>query len=454
MFPIIAKSYLTDISYSVVLLLQSSTIMFTREQLSLLTKDEVIALVAPYTPGRASRNFNDLTNYALSLPKDIQYRLLHAIHNREYLNVLINRKRKRDTDAYHSKRNKSRRKTIADVKREQRRAEWIREKGSQGYPCIVDFETKKQCMREFLEATGDDAVKRDVCVVCARELWHSEGQEMPIDELPSNLLLPRSDIQPYKQDIIDGKLLLSSHVRRRSQERKGEESKCERFGWVCNMCRASMERGKRPPLSLSNELWIGDPPEELRDLTFTEEILIARAHPRCYVFKMFPRMNRYGVARESLQRGMRGNVTSYHANVDSIADMVEGNIMPRPMSVLPHLIAVCFIGIGKLPKDWIKKTFAVRRDKLRRALLWLKENNRFYEDVQISEQRLQTIPEDGVPKEIEKTIREINNLDDVEKERAGYVPEDDFESTERQVPEGISRPYLCLSVTQTVYRSD
>lgn len=405
--------------------------MFTRDKLALLPKHEILALIHPYNPGRHGRSLDELTEYALTLPIDIQYRILHVIHNKEYLNAIIARKRKRslETDSYQTAQVKSRRKSIYDVRREERReAEWSRAKSNHSYPHIVDYETKKECMREFLKATGDDAVRRSVCVVCARELWHNEGKELPIEQLPTNLLTPRSEHKAYTKDLVDGKLLLSSHIRIRSGnvkcKREEGDSKPERVGWVCNLCRASMERGKRPPLSLSNEMWIGDPPEELCDLTFTEEILIARAYPRCYVFKMFPKMNRYGIAPESLQRGMRGNVTSYHANINSIADMVEGNIMPKPLSILPHLIAVCFIGVGKLPKDWIKKTFAVRRDKLRRALLWLKNNNRFYENIEITEERLQNVPEDDVPIEIEKTIREINNTDEVERERAGYVPDE------------------------------
>jgi len=47
---------------------------------------------------------------------------------------------------------------------------------------------------------------------------------------------------------------------------------------VCRSCQRNLERGVRPPESLSNYRWIGAVPPELQGLTWIEELLLARAH--------------------------------------------------------------------------------------------------------------------------------------------------------------------------------
>lgn len=402
----------------------------TREHLSILTKGEILFNIEPYTPDKKTFSIDELKEFALTLPKDVHQRLLHTVHNKEFLKVIGQRKRKRQLDEYNAKRNPTRKKSCNISKTDNTvEEEWTREKSDKSFPDIVDAATKDRCMKDFIKATGDDAVKRSVCVVCARELWYNEGRERSLDPSHAKALAPKETHEPYAKDSIDGMLLLKSRVKMAHEGCKDSKAakKASCTGWTCDLCWSYISKGSKPPLSLSNGMWIGDIPEELQDLTFTEELLIARAHPRCYVFKLFPRMSRYGISPEGLQRGMKGNITSYHANVDSIAEMVQGNMMPRPLSILPHLIAVCFIGVGKLPKDWIRKTFAVRRDKLRRALHWLKDNNVFYKDIEIPEQRIQDLPEDDVPEEIKGTLREVSNAEEAERERAGYIPEEENE---------------------------
>ncbi|KAI5981974.1 hypothetical protein EDD15DRAFT_2111124, partial [Pisolithus albus] len=133
-----------------------------------------------------------------------------------------------------------------------------------------------------------------------------------------------------------------------------------------------------PRLSLANELWIGEQPWVLKQLTFPEQLLIAHLYPRVYVFKLFPK--RSGGTRNisSLQNAMRGNVSTYDHNMDAISDMVDGNLMLRPPAILASLISITFIGVGDLPSKWIRSMFRVRRQAVKQALLWLQENNPKY----------------------------------------------------------------------------
>ena len=56
--------------------------------------------------------------------------------------------------------------------------------------------------------------------------------------------------------------------------------------------------------------------------------------------------------------------------------------------------------------------------------MWLKVNNPLYADITISEERLDGICEEGVPDKILNTMRHSDDIEELERERAGYVPED------------------------------
>src|SRR5205814_9640571 len=47
---------------------------------------------------------------------------------------------------------------------------------------------------------------------------------------------------------------------------------------LCESCHRSIVASHRPIEALSNYRWIGEQPEELADLTWLEELLIARTH--------------------------------------------------------------------------------------------------------------------------------------------------------------------------------
>jgi len=124
---------------------------------------------------------------------------------------------------------------------------------------------------------------------------------------------------------------------------------------------------------------------------------------------------------------MRGNVSTYELNVDAMAAMVEGKLMPRPAAVLSSLIAITYIGAGRIPKNWIHSTFRVRRYHVSRALGWLKLNNpKYYGDTVISQHQLDQLPEDDVPDEILGIIRQSSDTGLIDQESQGYVRTDEI----------------------------
>jgi hypothetical protein len=197
-------------------------------------------------------------------------------------------------------------------------------------------------------------------------------------------------------------------------------------GRLCHDCLRDLKLSKRPKFSLANGMWVGEIPFELSVLTLAERILIARYYPAAYVVKLFPKQKG---ARQwnpaGLNSGVHGNVSTYRLNVSDIADMVNPSIMPPPAQVFAAVIAVTIVGPKNLPEKTMPAFFKVRRSRVRAALIWLKANNPFYAKIDISEENLCQFPEDGIPQEILSTVRYSDDMEQLERERAGYVVEDD-----------------------------
>ena len=58
------------------------------------------------------------------------------------------------------------------------------------------------------------------------------------------------------------------------------------------------------------------------------------------------------------------------------------------------------------------------------ALWWLKKNNPIYEHIEISSDRLNTLPVDGVPVEIWSLMKHSDDTTLLAEEHDSYVPED------------------------------
>ena len=279
--------------------------------------------------------------------------------------------------------------------------------------------TLKSCYRQFYEATSNAALEHVVCAVCARERGcRVDGiQRINLEDIPSASRLAPHQSHPG-HTLFDGKLLSPEGIIH--QEGRSVAN-------ICHECLGDLRKSSSlpPKFSLANNLWIGAIPTELSTLTFPEQLLIAHLYPRAYVFKLFPKSGAGPV--DGLQRGMRGNVSTYELNANAVAAMVEGQLMPRPPTVLPSLIAITYIGIGRIPKSWIHSTFRVRRYHVARALKWLKTNNpKYYGDVVINQQQLDQLPEDDVPDEILGLIRQSDDMGLVDQESSGYVRTDEI----------------------------
>ncbi|KAI6009201.1 hypothetical protein BKA83DRAFT_4070821 [Pisolithus microcarpus] len=102
--------------------------------------------------------------------------------------------------------------------------------------------------------------------------------------------------------------------------------------------------------------------------------------------------------------------------------MVSGNLMPRPPVILASLITVSFVGVGQLPKNWLHSLFWVHHNVVHEALLWLKRNNpKYYGNICIDNDCLQSLPHDEVPAEISSVIWQCEDIGMINQESEGYA---------------------------------
>ncbi|PKC05887.1 hypothetical protein RhiirA5_293827, partial [Rhizophagus irregularis] len=127
--------------------------------------------------------------------------------------------------------------------------------------------------------------------------------------------------------------------------------------------------------SKGNNMDPGEVPDELQNLTEIEEMLIARVFPMMLVYKL-----RGG------QHGYRENVINFPQNVQELATK-----LPRHPSSLDVLV----IRRHSASNPEVFRDFRVCRNKVIRALNWLKENNRYYADIIIDYEVLRSLPIDG-----------------------------------------------------------
>ena len=151
---------------------------------------------------------------------------------------------------------------------------------------------------------------------------------------------------------------------------------------ICNKCCSIMSKGKIPADALANGLWIGDVPDALRNLTYAEQMLIAKVrHNRCIV------------RVSSGMHKMRANAIVFANPMPKIY-----NILPPPVDELDDVLAFIYTGPCKPTKSDFERTpLLVRRNKVATALNWLKLNHADYYDIEISQKNLGDYPESDIP---------------------------------------------------------
>ena len=155
----------------------------------------------------------------------------------------------------------------------------------------------------------------------------------------------------------------------------------------CYRCK----RDKRSPrlLSAENDMDPGLVPLCLEGLTQVEQMLIARGCPVMCVYR-----------KKGGQRGYKNHVLNFPQDIQGFLDS-----LPSYVSDLPFLV------VRRMGQDNSHRDFKVRRTRVYDAVVWLRDNNRFYQDIHINMDAVSSLPEDGVPEEL-LTVEEQDDPDD------------------------------------------
>ena len=294
---------------------------------------------------------------------------------------------------------------------------------------VPNGDEERKCFEAFYDATSNDVLRMEICPVCARRKLRSEGERTS--------LLSNQTVVDVLGTLGDGFGGDGYPVLRHLLEIDEGSVRC----WMCSDCVNALKRHTLPKLALANNLWIGDVPSQLTVLTIPEQLLIARHYPRCYIFKLYPRDYDSHLPLDQLYTGMAGNASLFELNTQEVVEMIEGQKMPSSASTLASVIAITFVGTQKLPVDWLKKTFRVRRQVVYEALTWLRSNNPIYADIHIDTAQLDELPEDDIPIEVLTTVRHEEDKDLATKERESYnmvdADDDEIDNQRMEIPTDI-----------------
>src|SRR3984957_4650754 len=267
---------------------------------------------------------------------------------------------------------------------------------------------KDSCIKRFRECTSSSSLRSFTCASCSENKLLSERTILSNEEFDEHIL-DRPDTAGADIGRVPSERWLDSDPRYAppilSLQHHPSDILVDLHGVqsdpdtgltlysFCNHCYSSIKNNKLPALSLANRLYLGDIPDELADLTVVEQSVIARCRATCYIIKL--KEDGSQLELETSQRGFKGHVIVYPQDPSAIAQK-----LPPAMEEIVSPICVLFVG-SKIPDErWLKehaKPLVVRPTKIRRALIWLRDHNRLYKDIEINENVLREMDECCIP---------------------------------------------------------
>jgi len=314
---------------------------------------------------------------------------------------------------------------VKDADAEHERMERLQkhEEIRKNWPKLVPPQLKEKLIKDFRNMTSSATLSTFTCSCCARELSLKERQRKAHTEIDIDILsapdVHWSDSDatppptPFSTGPLANKLLDVNGVTKADSGTYYLD--------ICTSCLRSLRKNSMPKHSLANRLYLGPIPDELRDLTMVEECMIARARAKSWIVKL-QETDTESTSQPS-QRGLKGHTIIYPQQPEKLA-----TVLPPPIDEALTFICIVFVGSTALTADWLRtkaKPLVVRREKIYKALVWLKQNNPLYKDVGIEEENLRSLPdEDVLPYHIEHIPRDdaqdtlisrYDNLPDLEK---------------------------------------
>lgn len=246
-------------------------------------------------------------------------------------------------------------------------------------PCPADNETKERVINAWADNQTADAIEEIGCAICGtlcprremsrmNELCERELSLLTIDLSSENPCTREESGRSSTASATAGPVLLNGLTH------------------ACATCMSFLKRDKTPPESLANGLWVGEVPDALKSLGFFEKLLISRVRFMMYVVK----------SQSSNRNKLRGNIMTFRSPTQKIYDA-----LPPPRKDMETVLA--YVHMGPSPPDGTSMSrlpVFVRRNKVKEALEWLKQNHIGYKDTDIDEVSLNEYGEDDIPVQV------------------------------------------------------
>ena len=168
---------------------------------------------------------------------------------------------------------------------------------------------------------------------------------------------------------------------------------------VCKNCRKCIEKSTFNRFTKQNYMDPGILPEELKGLSYVEEMLIALVHPVISVYRI-----------KGGQYGYSGHVINFQQNIQQLATSLPNSIK-----------SICSLIVIRRENADGYTDFIVNRKRIEIALKWLIENNEYYKNIQLNNQILNELPENGsiIPYMNSSCIVEESNQKEIENNDIG-----------------------------------
>ena len=264
-------------------------------------------------------------------------------------------------------------------------------------PAPPNSSLRKKIINDFCEATAPSNFAESGCAVCSSLTLKSHLSEL------SSLNIDLSVLNAPGCGFTRKERKLSTEP---ITELRGNivDTSCQ---YICTHCENKVRCGKMPKFALARGLWLGEIPEELQQLSFAEKLLIGRIrHNRCVV---------------RVAKGMHKmieNAVMFEHPIQKIY-----TVLPPPIEEMDELLAFIFTGpCQPTTDDFHRIPLLIRRNKVSKALEWLKLNHTDYADLEISYNNLASYPEDSPPvvinyqQSMTKKIPDATSVHDMELE--------------------------------------
>jgi hypothetical protein len=116
---------------------------------------------------------------------------------------------------------------------------------------------------------------------------------------------------------------------------------------MCGECSSSIQNGVLLPILLANQLFLGQIPPELKDLTLVEESMITLCRAKSCIVQL--KEDDGAISNSINQRGLKGHIIIYPQRPEWVA-----SVLPPTIDDIITPICVIFVGVSPPTAEWLQ----------------------------------------------------------------------------------------------------